>query len=246
MGEREVRPDHTADPRAHLIELWDGIKSRIRCESIRKLEHRFELHVPNGIDAFHPGFARGRDGPCPCRVIDERSRSGSTPFAPNKDDGLIFAQVWTIRFPSGASSRTKPSSHSRFHPARQQGNNISESTGTEPFHTMCDASDHRVPRESQGLHHRRCGCETTCGGHAEPMAQWQGCADLQCPTALMGDGGVDQFVHGLIQGKLVRIELDALWVLQTQIRPSMPCLLGSSVAVTTKPAETQNPNPLLP
>ena len=47
------------------------------------------------------------------------------------------------------------------------------------------------------------------------MAQWQGCADLQCPTALMGDGGVDQFVHGLIQGKLVRIELDALWVLQT-------------------------------
>ena len=31
----------------------------------------------------------------------------------------------------------------------------------------------------------------------------------------MGDGGVDQFVHGLIQGKLVRIELDALWVLQT-------------------------------
>ena len=108
MGEREVRPDHTADPRAHLIELWDGIKSRIRCESIRKLEHRFELHVPNGIDAFHPGFARGRDGPCPCRVIDERSRSGSTPFAPNKDDGLIVAQVWTIPFPSGASSGRSP------------------------------------------------------------------------------------------------------------------------------------------
>ena len=28
MGEREVRPDHTVDPRAHLIELWDGIKSQ--------------------------------------------------------------------------------------------------------------------------------------------------------------------------------------------------------------------------